>query len=721
MEKKSGIIGSILKSSFAFGIIVGIIEGVTVLLQSLISSPMRVTGDTLESILKILYMAVISNVLFIIIMNFTVGMILYLILRKLLKQYANYTFIFVSGFFMAFNILSYAFTTSYIINQISHPLPLFVLARTAFYSVLVSIGAIILYRYIVSKWGWEKAIRVFISLAALLLATIPFILLINRIYIPFSLSLKSLLVNIVILIALLISYFLMSWIYRILSKKYKKTFMIENPLIPAVMFLLLLSPFIYSLMAGSDLNLKPKTDPERPNVVLISVDTLRADALKCYGNEKTDTNNIDSVAAQGIRFQNAYSQAPWTLTSIGSFMTGLYPTVNGLNKPLLRLDSNRETIAKAFRNAGYNTVAVATNGWNKQNFGMDLGFENYNYQGDAMWILSFNHSLWNRMFIFISTKIFKSNVMYSAYNPNEAKVVTDISIKKLEEYKDSNFFMWIHYLDPHDPYTPPREYQKKFSKGYKGRYMTSSGRVNGFRTGIMLEEKDKAQIENLYLAEVEYTDREIGRIIDTLDRLNLGENTIVALIADHGEEFWEHNGVTHGHCLHWHQLHIPFILRWKGNIEPKVIEDRVALLDLKPTLLSLCGIQAGEIMQGFDLSSVIRNGDEDLKLKLKERDLYAEALIYFEEQKSVYDDNYKYVYSEVTHKEELYDLKNDPLEKMNIIASEEELAQKYRDSVGEWRTVSENIAGTLPKEDADSTSHLDEETLQQLRALGYIN
>lgn len=720
MEKQSGILGSLLKSSFAFGILAGIIEGIALLLQSMSNSPMRITGDTFESIINVFYLSVMGNIVFILIMNFTLGMVLYLIFRKFLKQYARYTFIFLSGFFMVYNILSTAFTSRYIFSQLHYPLPAFIMLRTVFYSALASTGAIILYRYIVSKWGWSKSIRVYIIINFLLLLYIPVLVIFNRIYVPYSISLKTMLSNLAIFAVFAGLYFVLSLIYRALGGKYPKTFMLENPVIPVLIFILLLSPFILGYFSAKEV-LKPVTNKDRPNVILISIDTLRADALGCYGNDITDTANIDSLANQGIMFRNAYSQSPWTLTSIASFMTGLYPTVNGLNKPLLRLDSNRETIARAFRDAGYNTFAVATNGWNKTNFGMDLGFDHYYYQGDGMWILSFNSSIWYKAFVYISTNIFKSDLMYRANHPNDAQVVVDTSINKLDHFKDSNFFMWIHLLDPHDPYAPPAEYLKKYSKGYRGRYFSSSGRVNSFRTGIMMDDKDKQQIKNLYLAEVESADREIGRLMNALKEMGLEDNTIIAVIADHGEEFWEHSGVTHGHCLYWHQLHIPFVLNWKGNIEPKTIEDRVALLDLKPTLLSLCGIEAGELMQGVDLIGLIRDEDEDIKARLENRDLFAEALIYFEEQKGIFDQNYKYVYSEVSSKEELYDLQKDPGEERNIIASEEELAEKYRNTLEEWRTASQSIHESLPKEDADATAHLDEETMQQLKALGYIN
>lgn len=722
MEDKKSLIRSIFLYGFSFGLVAGIIEGITLLLQSVTSTPMRVTGDTVHSILNIFYMTIFGNIAFIIFVNLTLGVILYLIAKKFYERFSGYAIVFISGFFMAFNVLASIFTQGYFFSQLAYPLPAFILLRTVFYSVLSSIGAIMSYKYIVSKWGEARSIRNFIIISFLFLIFAPLSLAVNRLYFPFTISIRSLVINVGIMVLFVVMFLLLRAFYKSLCNKYERIFLLKNPVIPVFIVVLISIPLIANMPIFKDLNIKPMVSRDKPNVLLISIDTLRADALSCYGNDRTNTVNLDSLAKGGVRFANAYSQSPWTLPSIGSFMTSLYPTTSGLNRPLKRLDSNRETIAEAFRKAGYNTVAVITNGWNKPNFGMDLGFENYHFQGDAMWILSFNNSIWFKSFAAFYNLFVRNEILHGAMNPNRGNILADIAAKKIGSYRDTNFFMWVHLLDPHDPYAPPREIRQQFSAGYRGRFGVTSGRVNNFRMGVMLEEKEKEQIKNLYLGEVQYVDIQVGKILDALKKNGVYDNTVIIVISDHGEEFWEHNSVTHGHNLYWHQLHVPFLLKWQGaGFGPKVIEERVALLDLKPTLLSLCGIDAGELMQGMDLRGIIYGDDTELKERLDNRELFAEALIYFEEQKGVFDGNFKYVYSEMTHKEELYDLNKDPFEQFNIIAAEDEIAQYYRDTLNDWLLASESIYESLPRDDRSATAELDEETLQQLRGLGYIN
>lgn len=723
MENKKNIINSIFLFGFTFGLITGLIEGLTILLQTLnlAAQPSRILGDSLINIINVLFLSILGNIGFIIIMNFTIGIILYLILRKFAPKFSEYAFAFNSGFFMTFNILAVAFISNYYLREYVYPLPAFMVLRSAFYASLASIGAIMLYRYIISKIGREKALRLYMCTIILAIIYAPIVLIVNRVHIPFSVSVKSILVNIGFIIALAVSFFVLIFLYKLLSKKFHSVFNLHNPVIPIIMYLIMLSPFLATFIAREDIKLKPKLGDDVPNVVLISIDTLRADALSTYGNNITNTRYMDSLADNGIRFDNAFSVSPWTKPSIASFMTSLYPTTSGVDMAMRKLDGKRETIAQVFSNAGYNTVAAVTNGWNKDVFGFNNGFDYYHFQGDAMWVLAFGNSIWFKPMVAIYNKFSPRESLLTARNPNQANFLIDKSKDLLKRYKDTNFFMWIHLLDPHDPYTPPPELLPKFAGDYRGRYYHSSGQVNDLRKGILISDEDKRHIENLYLAEVQYTDSEVGRFLDQLEEYGLMDNTIIVIISDHGEEFWEHNNVTHGHNLYWHQLHIPFLLQWKDRIEPKAIEERVSLLDLKPTLLSLCNLEAQEIMQGIDISGLIFGGDDELSERLHDRDLFAEALIYYEQRKGIFDADYKYVFSEVTHREELYNLRDDPYEQFNLAVLEPELLKHYRKVLDEWEEASKLLHDSLPQSDRDTVADIDEATLNQLRGLGYIN
>jgi len=665
--------------------------------------------------LRLLASNIGADILFFLLVNLIPGLILYALVNRKRPDIAAQVLIWLSAFFMAFNSLFAIFIKNISFKDMLLPLPAFVWARTIFYSLLIAFGTLLLRNYFVKKWQAQKAVRV---LFCLLITAFWFVfveLAVNRIYFKFSRSLKPLLLNAGMLVGFVLLYLALVFLYKRLQQLWPRTMGLRDPLLPALVLVLLSLPALAYVLT-SEKTIQHAHVPDKPNVVLISIDTLRADVLGCYGGEEIKTPNIDAFADSGLLFQHAYSQSPWTLVSIGSFMTGQYPTVNGLDRALKRLDSKRETISDAFHNAGYATVAVTTNGWNKPNFGMDQGFQDYRYQGDDFWTIHYASLLWYRVALKF-VKYIEPEFKDRLNQPNSARSVTQEAITALNQYKNDSFFLWVHYIDPHDPYSPPRHLIRHKLRNYDGRYRFSSGPATEMRKGVMLKPEERRHVKDLYLGDVVYSDRQVGLLFKAIKDLGLDENTIVVLISDHGEEFWEHDGITHGHTLYNEVMHVPFIISWPEQIPAGVVDQQIALLDLKPTLLSLCGIDAQDVQQGIDLSTIIADRDTILP----ERNFFAEGLVYFEEKKGIFDGTFKYIVSEVSKRRELYDLGRDPQERHNLLLENPDLGDPYKQKLDEWISVSRDLHEKLPKSAGGSTAELDSETVNQLKALGYIN
>ncbi len=446
-------------------------------------------------------------------------------------------------------------------------------------------------------------------------------------------------------------------------------------------------------------------------VILLTIDTLRADHLGCYGHHRPTSPVMDAIASEGTLFWNARSQSPWTLSSIASFMTSTYPSVNAVLTGHNKLEDARITLAEKMRDAGMLTQAIVTNGWLQDVFGTAQGFDGYHHSGDV-----FNWGRYQRMLWMRIARRFWPN-LFPLFRTFLAKDVVDRAIEWLGLHHDRDFFLWIHTVDPHDPYQPPREYAGFFEDTpYTGRFKESSGFLNNLRSGARLTPEDKEHFRVLYDREIRYTDDQVGRLVQAMRELGIWDQTLFIISSDHGEEFWEHDGIMHGHTLYDENLRVPLIFRLPGRIPAgRVIHEPVRLLDLMPTILDFYGLDGSPEMQGVSLVPLIEGR------AMPSNPAFAEALLYFDELKAILKDGYKLILNPSSGKTMLFDLVNDPAERWDLARQDSVRARLMLAELRDWMRASQVMADTIPHSVGGTNAHIDADTEAQLRALGYLN
>lgn len=257
----------------------------------------------------------------------------------------------------------------------------------------------------------------------------------------------------------------------------------------------------------------------RVNVLLITLDTTRADRLGCYGYAKAETPALDRLAAQGVRFTRAFAQAPLTAPSHTCMLTGLCPPEHGVrDNGRSKLPENVPTLAESFRQRGYRTAAFLANFVLDRRFGLDRGFETYD---DRMTVVG----------------------KFASAQENPANVVCDRALAWLGENTVRGFFCWVHFYDPHDPYAPPEPFKSRLQDPYDG--------------------------------EIAFMDSQIQRLLEFLDRRGLSDRTLVIVCGDHGQSFGEHEERGHGILVYKATMLVPLMVRMPGRILPG-LDDRVA-------------------------------------------------------------------------------------------------------------------------------------------------
>lgn len=321
----------------------------------------------------------------------------------------------------------------------------------------------------------------------------------------------------------------------------------------------------------------------RDNVVLVITDTVRADKLGCYGNPRGLTPNLDRFAAEGVRFENASSHAPWTLPSIATMLTGLHPTEHGAGGRLgdfRPLDGSVTTLPAVFSEAGYATHCIANVGFlqrGEDGFGVTRDFDGLDLYAPA------------------------SNV-----EVRDAGRTTDVALEWLDEHGDEPFFLLVHYFDPHAIYAPPQPYRERFALPRDKRDDTfefpTRVQMMAIRDGrIRPTEPLLRRAEALHDGEIAYMDEQVGRLLDGLAQRGLDGRTAVVITGDHGEEFLDHGGFEHGHQLYQELTHVPLMLRWPG-VEPGVEERVVGHVDLAVTLCQFADLAPAEQFTHFGRS-----------------------------------------------------------------------------------------------------------------------
>jgi arylsulfatase A-like enzyme len=445
-------------------------------------------------------------------------------------------------------------------------------------------------------------------------------------------------------------------------------------------------------------------------VILITVDTLRADHLPAYGYRGVRTAALDRLAAEGVTFEEARAQAPWTLPSFCSLFTSLNPSTVGVESGTDRLDDAAQTLAEYLADVGYTTQAIVTNAWLMRPFNLQQGFHGY-YHFDEREVASYQlgQMAWYRAANRLGIAEAWHGVTRTGAGP-----ITDEAITWLRGNRDRRFFLWLHYMDPHEPYEPPRQFVPTSSEPYSGVYQWSSGYLDRTKQRT-LSPADVRQFERLYDGEIQYTDHNIGRLLDALDALELTDSTLVVFTSDHGEEFLEHGDLGHGRTVYGEQLRIPLILRCPALLLSGVrVPDRVRLIDLLPTVLDLLNIEPVRLMQGESLLRLMRAPGAG------SRDCYAEANRSFNSQTSLECGQYKVVSDQLLGNLEVFDLAEDPLERRDVAGDNPLVTAELAAALRTAQMNNASVAARLPRSILGGRVVVDDFLRTRLKALGYV-
>ncbi len=429
----------------------------------------------------------------------------------------------------------------------------------------------------------------------------------------------------------------------------------------------------------------PAASAERPNVLLISVDTLRTDRMTSYGHHRPTTPEIDALLERGVRFAEARTPAPLTAPAMASVMTSLYPHDHGSTRNGLRVRAKLVSFSNLMERRGYRTAAVVGNWTLKPDLsGLDEHFDSYS--------AILNRARW--------FGLAKREATAEDLNAEALEWLDG----HLEEDPGRPFLLWVHYVEPHAPYQLRGEYSRKL----------------GIKKGAGVFSP-----KNRYDTEIAYVDERIGRMLDEVYSRVASEDTLVIFAADHGESLGEHGYWGHGRHLYDVTLRVPMGFVWPGRIEPgTVIDAPASLLDLAPTTLGLLGFDNPPHFEGLDWTAVL-DGRQPQPMdrvtwhqahrasvqpkegieRLRRRGLLEVARFANRE---------KEIFRVTNGRRRVFDLDADPAEKASLTSLESVMSSELDDWLGVVR-VSLAAADELPP------PSLSEDDIAALRALGYID
>ncbi len=358
----------------------------------------------------------------------------------------------------------------------------------------------------------------------------------------------------------------------------------------------------------------------RPNLLLITLDTVRADRLGIYGYESASTPALDSLAMAGMRFEWAICPTPLTLPSHATLLTGVYPPEHGLHSNLSgALGEEIETLAKVVSRQNYRTAAFISAFVLDARFGLAQGFEVYN------------------------DDLSETTAARNEVAEVPGNVVTDRALEWLEDESGSPFFCWVHLYDAHAPYQPPEAFRSRFDDPYDG--------------------------------ELSFADSQVGRLIAWLDENSLRSRTLVVVVGDHGESLGDHGEDQHGFFIYNSTIRVPLIFSWPEQIRANsVVSQVVGMVDVFPTITDLLQVEGPRNISGQSLLPLMRGES------LETPSVYSETEVPLEEYNwsplySLISSPWKYIDSPSP---ELYDLVEDPGESMNLIAQHMNVARRMK-------------------------------------------
>jgi arylsulfatase A-like enzyme/predicted Zn-dependent protease len=397
-------------------------------------------------------------------------------------------------------------------------------------------------------------------------------------------------------------------------------------------------------------------------VILISIDTLRADHLGCYGYKQRTSPNIDQLAKDSLFCKDAFSTIPLTLPAHSSMLSALIPPTHGVHDNLeMYLPKEILTLPEVLKDNGYATYGIVSSVVLSKRFGLDQGFDVF----DDAFVVEGAEDITNA--------------------EQNGAVTTEHAIKWLTDNRDKKKFMFIHYYDPHTSYTPPEPFSKKFKHRYDG--------------------------------EIAFTDHCIGKVIDKLKSLKLYDDALIVVVGDHGEMLGEHEEPSHSFFVYQNAIRVPLMFKLPKDAYAVDIKEACSIIDIPPTIIALAGIDIPEKMQGIDLLALAKSkiaksapGSEN---PLDKRAVYAESLTPTKYNAnsllSIISGDWHYIQ---TTKPEIYNRVKDPFETNNLIDKEQKRARVMQFQLKEILDASVM--------DIDTSLDTDSKTIKALESIGYV-
>jgi arylsulfatase A-like enzyme len=461
---------------------------------------------------------------------------------------------------------------------------------------------------------------------------------------------------------------------------------------------------------------------QRPNILLYMIDTLRADHSNLYGYARDTTPFLKKLGDKGLVFDDCHAQATWTKPSVASLLTSIYSFTHGMVNDYDTIPQGATTLAEQLRAAGYVTAGVVSNPFAGKASGLQRGFDYmmeypvvHRYRTDA------------------------------ADRGTDSAALNKVVMPWLERHKDEPFFLYAHTTDPHAPYRPPAGFEEKFAnpaetaefnrdyarlrdkRQYGGGTVVS--RAGCARDGIDPDRFIRRAIDR-YDGEILHNDHSLELLAGKLKELGILDNTLIVVVSDHGEEFWEHGWTAHGHSVYQELTHCVFLM-WNPKLLPvaRRIAEPAQLVDVMPTVLDLLGIQPQGIMEGQSLGPLAKGQPFQRKgpvMSSRFAHPKARPTGFVPENRTdsfaILTSDWKLIYRDKAkaaglNPVELYDRKNDRTDSANVAAGRPEQAKRMMAEVNQWIDAQKQVKIMLGPR---GTTTLDPQTIERLRSLGYL-
>jgi arylsulfatase A-like enzyme len=442
------------------------------------------------------------------------------------------------------------------------------------------------------------------------------------------------------------------------------------------------------------------TSPQRPNVVLVSIDTLRADHVGCLGYERDTTPSLDRLAGEGVLFSQAFAPASWTLPSHMSLMTSRYPHRHGVERETLGLPSSVPLLAEVLQGEGYRTAGFISWFYVAGRYGFARGFDEY------VDLLPERHELADAV---------------------SGDQVVDRALAWLDDVEPSSdkpFFLFVHLFDPHIDYSPPPPYDTMYDPDYEGpmdgKYMSLHPYIRGIHGDIpTIDPRDLQHVVALYDGEVRFADDQLERLVSALRERDDLEQTLLVVLSDHGEELADH-GSMEGHqwTLYDEVLHVPLVIRPPGGTNGRKVDALVDLLDVAPTVLDLLDIAPPPTFEGTSLVPWLEGQGAG-----NEHRLVFGKIERFHSKLAVRSKTHKLIGTRIPGPEpgdspwiwwQLFDLTADPEEKNDLYRADHPAVETLHPILVEWVTTG------APADVPVLGSPFTDEERARLEALGYV-